>query len=165
MEVSTLNLKNITNDILNLFQNDFSFKNKVKLKDYHGFTKGRIPQEDLGKISNLYGVKPEQLQAELVSVEKDLSDEVHTHKLANAYCIILGEKENFPNTKNALGFIKDKWFEVSSGDVIDIPPNTKHGFTIKPEGILFFLSVQTPPIESKDGHDDYYKVEDVSKPK
>ena len=90
--------------------------------------------------------------------QKDLSNEIHMHKLSYAHWIILGAKESFPNAKNASCFLKDKWFNVDSGDILDIAPNTKHGFTIKPLGALYFLSVQTPPIESKEGHDDYYRV-------
>lgn len=162
--VSLLLIKQITHDILDLFRVYPQYRDKIVIKDYHGFSKGRISLIDLRVITQKYDTNPEIIQAEYVFVSKDLSDEVHRHLNAHAYCIVLGEEEYMDNPKHAQAFLNDHWFSIDAGDVVDIPPNTAHGFTIGDGGILHFLSVQTPPIESLEGEDDYILVNNVVKP-
>jgi mannose-6-phosphate isomerase-like protein (cupin superfamily) len=159
-----IKLKNITEEILGLFKSDLSFKDSIPMTDYHGFEKGRIPSGALEAIASKYSVTPDELQAEFVSVTKDLSDEVHIHHNSRAYCIILGEKEGLAPPKDGYVFLNDKWFPARADETIDIPPKTKHGFTVKPAGILHFLSVQTPPIEDNHGHDDYERIKGTPSP-
>ena len=83
---------------------------------------------------------------------------------AHAYCTILGSEDNVAEPKGAHAFLKDRWSPVKAGDVVDVPPNTLHGFTVEPNGILYFLSLQSPPIERGDGHDDYIRAENTPKP-
>ena len=156
MKITKDLLEDISKKLIYLFQNQSNFANSIKLKDYHGFDKGIIPLLELQKITNKYNISPKEIQAELISVKKDLSNEIHKHKESHAYVNILGNSENVPTPNKAYVFLKDAWFEVKEGEITDIPPNTLHGFTIKPRGTLYFLSVQSPPIKRTDGHDDYY---------
>lgn len=157
-------LQKITEEILDLFRSDPDFKSKIPLKDYHGFEKGRIPSGVLYDIASKYNVTPEELQAELVKVTQDLSDEIHSHHNSRAYCILLGEREGLEAPREGFAFLVNKWSSVSAGETIDIPPETAHGFTVKPGGVLYFLSVQTPPIEDEHGHDDYERIAGIEKP-
>jgi mannose-6-phosphate isomerase-like protein (cupin superfamily) len=154
-------LERISAELLQRLRNEEGFGSSISLSDYHGFQKGRIPEEVMISLTAKYGTTPDDIQAEIVLVESDLSREVHRHSKAHAYCTILGEEEHFDNPNLGYAFRDNKWFEVDAGDNVDIPPNTAHGFTTRPGGVLYFLSLQSPPIESADGHDDYQLVTDV----
>jgi len=43
------------------------------------------------------------------------------------------------------------WRKVKEGNILEVPENTIHGFTIPPEksGVLYFLTIQSPPIENE----------------
>lgn len=137
-----------------------NFSNRLTWKDYHGFLKARIPQQDFVAIAHQHHFDAEAYQAEIVEVKKDLSDEVHLHRNSRAFCIVLGQHHGFHEARKAFTYLNDQWNPVKAGDVIDILAGTPHGFTIQPGGELFFLSIQTPPIEGVSG-DDYEKVEDA----
>jgi hypothetical protein len=130
---------------------DFEFK------DYHGFLKARLPKEILSEVVKDLGVAINDIQAEIVVVNRDLSNEIHMHEESSAYCIVLGINEGFPDAKGSLVFINNEWKGVASNQEIRIPQKTFHGFTTKNGGSLTFLSVQYPPIE-REGGDDYYKL-------
>lgn len=163
--MNQLTLQNIAQEVVGLFHSDVTFKDTITMKDYHGFQKARIPLEDLENIVKKYSITTELLQVELVKVTQDLSDEIHIHHISQAYCIVFGDNEGLEPPKDAFVFINDHWSPVKQREAILITPKTKHGFTVKPGGILYFLSVQTPPIENKHGQDDYEKVfVDIAKP-
>ncbi len=135
----------------------------ILLKDYHGFAKARIPYNIVAKILAPHGITPEDVQAELVAVFTDLSQETHLHKEARAFVIILGDAEHVSMPHDAYGFVGDLgWCKVAAGQRFDVPPNTPHTFTVRPGGVLYFLSVQTPPIE-RGGGDDYFLIPDQPK--
>lgn len=127
----------------------------VTMKDYHGFSKSRFPEELLTTILAPFGLSPQEVQAELVSIEGDLRHEVHVHHEAHAAVVMLGAKEHLPEPVDAEAYLADGWIAVVAGQEIDIPAETDHGFT----GRGYFLSVQAPPIEREGGHDDYEKVQ------
>ena len=151
-------LKEISSEIIKLFREKADLTKKIKFKDYHGFTKGKLPKGELDLILKKLNLKSEDFQIEIVKVLKDLSKEIHFHNFAHAFCTILSSEENFDDSANAYLFLRDKWKKVSKGEMINIPQKTPHGFTIKGGGILTFLSVQTPPIE-KGKDDDYFQVD------
>ena len=158
--VTPLILQNIAEAILQrLSSSSFSEAEKLlQMNDYHGFQKSRLPEEFLDEILVPFGLTPLDVQIEIVKVDRDLSKEVHYHKNSFAYCVCLGEKYKTENPQGAKAFLKESWFPMNAGDIIQIPPNTLHGFAVENNGILVFLSVQAPPIEHE-GKDDYYKVE------
>ena len=134
-------------------------KKLLQMSDYHGFLKSSIPKDFLEEILTLYQLSQDEVQIEIVEVKTDLSKEIHYHKESYAYCVCLGEEHQVKNPHNAKAFLNDKWFSVKAGNIIKIPPNTPHGFTVENGGILTFLSVQAPPVERGDV-DDYYKIKD-----
>ena len=128
------------------------------MADYHGFAKARFPESFLAEVVKPHNLKPQDVQLEVVHVGCDLTNEIHLHREATAIAVCLGPEEHFPAPKFAQGFLTDHWFDVSVGDVVDIPAGTPHGFTVSEGGTLTFLSVQSPPIVREDGHDDYVRL-------
>jgi len=124
----------------------------LQMVNYHGFGKYRFSKEISGAMSRYQG----DVQAELIRVNGDLSHEVHYHEKSRAYVACLGVEESLPNPIRATALIYDGVY-CHSGSVFDIPPGMVHGFTVKRGGILYFLSVQTPPIVGG-GHDDYHRI-------
>ena len=129
------------------------------LSDYHGFAKRRLPEHVLKPMLAPYGLTPRDIQVELVGVFDDLSREAHTHARAHALACVLGRREGLLEPVAGYAFVSDRWLEAISGMTIDIPPGTVHTFAVKPGGVLYFLSVQAPPIEDGAGGDDYVRVQ------
>jgi len=127
--------------------------------EYHGFGKYRFDKEFLATIKALNDTDLSKIQAELVIVNRDLSDEIHHHKIADAYVTALGEAEHFQHAHNAEGFCgwdeDASWEPFKTGQALIIPKGMPHGFRVHDGGILYFLSVQSPPI-SGEGYDDYH---------
>ncbi len=152
--------RNVRVQLVSRFSNQEKLLNGLVMKDYHGFSKARWPEELLNDALRWTGgLTPDDVQVEIVRVQTDLTHEVHHHKTAHAFVIILGAWSNLPNPIHAEGFIGGQWQSVGAGQEIDIPPGTAHGFRVNGDGDLWFLSVQSPQIERSDGHDDYYRVE------
>ena len=126
--------------------------------DYHGFAKARFPEPFLYDVVTSIGLDPKDIQLEVVHVGCDLTHEIHRHLEATAFATCLGNTEGFPSPKDAMAFVIDHWFTVFTGDLIEIPAGTPHGFTVGEGGTIHFLSVQSPPIVRENGHDDYYLV-------
>ncbi len=105
-----------------------------------------------------YGLSENEVQVEVVRVTTDLANELHYHQKAHAHVIVMGSAENVDEPVRAQGYIEGVWSPVVSSQVIDIPPGTKHGFTVGEQGVLWFLSVQSPPIVDDSGQDDYHKL-------
>lgn len=137
------------------------FTHDLVYRDYHGFAKATLPDGLMRLTTSLYGVDPSCVQAEIVLAVKDLSDEIHMHEESTTYCRILGQGESFPKPKSAKIFRTDSWTPLSEGQTYIIPPKTPHGFSVSPGGVLYFFSLQTPPIQG-DGKDDYVAVRVVS---
>lgn len=154
-------LEKISADVIRWLRElpDGALFNIIAMKDYHGFAKSRLPERILGSILMPYGLTPADIQVEIVAVTSDLSHEIHLHKEAHAFATILGAAEHVDNPRRAYGFKGGDWFPVTSCERVDIPEGIPHTFTVtEPGGILYFLSVQAPPIEREGGADDYQMV-------
>ncbi len=112
----------------------------------------------LEPILKRYAVTIKEVQIEIVSVTKDLSDEIHYHKEAFASVVIMGKDDHVRDPIDAAAYYNDFWFPIRAGDCIYIPARVPHGFTIQENGILYFLSVQAPPIVDEQGRDDYFSI-------
>ncbi len=128
-----------------------------QMEDYHGFGKAVLPEPFLSETLASFGFTPSDVQLELVLVAHDLHDEIHHHQDATAAIIVLGQEEHLPNAVGAFAYLDDRWFPVSTGNRVDVPEGTVHGFTVEPRGMLYFLSGQSPPITGPDGRNDYHK--------
>lgn len=151
--LSPAELGKISSTVISKLHQHPELKQEIQLNDYHGFQKGKLPRILLGNYDS------DVLQAEVVEVTTDLSSEIHSHKHSHAYCYILGSKEGFPDPVNAYAFLGTQWKPVSAGSIVDIPPGIPHGFTVE-NGMLYFLSVQSPSIE-RQGEDDYHREKHV----
>jgi mannose-6-phosphate isomerase-like protein (cupin superfamily) len=153
-------LRGISTDILDKLKKTPAEEHSrlLSFQDYHGFSKTRLPDDVLEEVLSGAGLTNEQLQVEIVGVNSDLTHEVHLHKESDAYVIVLGRGTNFEGPKNAKQFQGGKWIEVSENQEIQIPKGTPHGFTVEDGGVLYFLSLQLPPIVDEQGDDDYVPV-------
>jgi hypothetical protein len=127
---------------------------------YHGFYKYRFSKEFLKEIQILQGLDLDLIQIELIGVQSDLRHEIHYHEHSAAYVMVVGELEHLPTARNAFaycGWPEDKgWEPIDSTQALEIPQRTRHGFTVEEGGILYFISVQSPPITGA-GYDDYHR--------
>jgi len=128
----------------------------LTMSEYHGFRKCPLSKKFIGEIIRFHDFDIDNIQLEIVHVDRDLRHEIHLHKKANAVAVCLDTADGFPGPRLARMFFHDRWLEVHAGDVIEIPARTPHGFTVSTGGRLFFLSAQSPPIVGIDESDDYF---------
>jgi mannose-6-phosphate isomerase-like protein (cupin superfamily) len=131
----------------------------LHMRDYHGFNKSGLPPDLTEPLFNELGVEPSNVQAEIVRVSGDLRRQVHLHRHASAYIVFLGRNVGLDDPKLASAFLEDRWFPVEAGQQLEIPAGTPHGFTTAEHGVLYFLSVQSPPIIGLNANDDYVLVD------
>ncbi len=129
----------------------------LQISDYHGFLKTRMPADFIAEVLSEHQLTESEVQVELVKVDIDLSKEIHYHEHSYAYIVCLGRECKTEDPRSARAFLKDSWFPVQAGDVIQIPSQVPHGFTVGEGGVLIFLSVQAPPVE-QNGVDDYHRA-------
>jgi hypothetical protein len=132
-------------------------RDHLTFREYHGFYKATIPASWIGPALIHAGLRPAEVQAEIVWVTQDLRRQIHSHQKGNAVVVILNERYGFGDPLNASFYDGKSWNSISDSVIVRIPRGTPHGFTVGPGGELYFLSVQTPPI-SGPGHDDYVLV-------
>lgn len=146
--------------------------NWASKKDYHGFEKTTVRQEILQQFLEQYNLEPGGLQIELAGIKGDYLGSVHAHSTAHALTVMLGEAEGFPDPVNAYALVeedwsptsepesmglavgKNKWFPLAAGDRVYNPTNFAHSFTVKGEGQLYFIAIQSPAIDQLH-HDDW----------
>lgn len=152
-------LKKISDEIVAVFRRlpPEAVSNMIEMIDYHGFWKTRLPDTFLHSILAPHGLSSDEVQIEIVKVDTDLTREVHFHAHAHAMIYALGRSEGLANASRAVAYRHNTWQGIQSGEEVDIPPGTPHGFSVEPEGELWFLSVQAPPIVGE-GSDDYHHV-------
>ena len=106
----------------------------------------------------------EPCQIEIVRVVRDLRKQTHRHDRSEALNVMLGSRQHFPDPRHASMYLgmdeATTWSPVEAGESIIIPAGIVHGFTVEESkgGILYFLSIQNPPIEDGHGNDDYVVV-------
>ena len=130
----------------------------ISMVTYHGFHKSRLPATFLQSVLGPHGLDAQDVQIEIVKVDADLTGEIHYHAQAHAYIRVLGPAEWLDAATAALAYRDGAWKPVTSGQELDIPPGAAHGFSVEPGGVLWFLSVQAPPIVGE-GTDDYHNVD------
>ncbi len=133
-----------------------------QFEDYHGFEKVRLSNDFLAGAAQDLLFNPRLIQPEVVRVTGDLTDQVHVHDNAFAHCVVLGAAYGCPDPSGAYCYLGGGWSEIQGcGQIVLIPPGTPHGFTVRKGGVLWFLSVQSPPIKDDHGYDDYHKLAEV----
>lgn len=84
-----------------------------------------------------------------VEVKPNTELKPHYHTKPTVLIIILQGK--------GLAWLGQKQYAVKTGDVITIPPNTKHGFATQKEKLVF-ISIQSPAIYGKEAEKDTHFV-------
>lgn len=148
-------LENITIKIVQQLNQNKQDITSYVFQNYHDFEKYLVPEDMYFQLTRSLGYPSKQLQVEIVKVDKDLTNQVHYHKHADAYIYILGSNQGFPNAAQAFRYKDTHWQQIHSDQKFIIPHGEPHGFTVTTNGILYFLSIQTPPISSEE-YDDYY---------
>jgi len=161
MTLTTDQLKSISNQVLGSMRSlpSASLAGMLRMKDYHGFGNSEFPDYFIEPIIRPFNAVLKEVEIRLIHVSTDLSKEIHLHKAATAYITVLGPKTHLPGPVHAFAYLKGKWFPVSEDDTLEIPQCTPHGFTIRGNGDLYFLSVQSPPLIDEEGNDDYHLVD------
>lgn len=157
--LSAKQLENIANELAGRFSSmsEEEIREGLKWIDYHGFEKARVVESLLQQILEPMLVTTFEVQVEVVKVTTDLSDQVHYHYRSTAFVLALGEQHHFERALHAAVCIDGAWLPFFTGDRVIIPAGTSHGFrVVGSEGVLYFLSVQSPPIVDEYGHDDYH---------
>lgn len=131
-----------------------------ELAGYHDFRKSRLKPGLLEKYLSPLGVTSKDVQIEFAAVLMDLQHQVHIHREAYAVATPLGLGEELPSPRNAYYYLStqgEDWLPLAAGNKLDVPPGTKHGFALEPDGICYFLTIQSPPTDRHD-FDDFEKV-------
>jgi len=123
--------------------------------DFHGLRKCSLPASLVEPIRRWFGFSAGELQIEIAGVLTDSTHEVHTHERTEAHVTCIGEDLGLPNPRDGYAFLRDRWLPVKLGDVLKIPVNVAHGFTVDPGGGLFVLRLESPPSVSPHGQEDY----------
>lgn len=160
MAISYRTLKSVCDDIRTVLRglSRDAVLDMICMIDYHGFWKTRLPEDFLRSILAPYPLQPSELQIEIVKVDRDLTGEIHYHTHAHAVIYTLGEAEGVEDAARALAYGGDAWRQIQSGEEVNVPPGTAHGFSVEPGGTLWFLSVQAPPIVGHQESDDYHRL-------
>jgi quercetin dioxygenase-like cupin family protein len=126
-------------------------------QDYHDFGKDDFTGGFIESILIRHGLSKKDVQIDIISVNRDLTHQVHFHREAHAFLVVLGPLEHVAAPRTAEAYLGERWFPVSAGRVLSILPGTPHGFRVQENSgdVLRFLSVQSPPIV-RNGEDDYY---------
>jgi mannose-6-phosphate isomerase-like protein (cupin superfamily) len=125
-----------------------------KYIDYHNFYKAYVPEWLYKNILEFYEFNTEDVLVEIARVHGDHAKDLHYHKIAHAFCIILGESVGVSSTGSVQ--IGDSITKTQAGEDFYFPTGCHHTFYGE-EKDLYFLSVQSPPLLTKD-NDDFYSV-------
>jgi hypothetical protein len=128
-------------------------------REYHGHWKAEV-----GKLLIPSHERPrENVQVEIVKVDDKTNPnrEVHMHRNSNAVVIILGDRQYVPFPIGASMYFErlGGWRPIMVGEKFLFTAEMRHGFSVAPGGVLYFLSVQNPPID--EGGVDDYKIVDL----
>jgi mannose-6-phosphate isomerase-like protein (cupin superfamily) len=130
---------------------DFNYTN------YHNFDKAFVPQWWYEDILELLELCPDDVLVEVAKVKGDHKKDLHYHKIAQAFCIILGEGVGVNKCDDGWVQINDQLFPSEEDAGFYFPQVSHHTFYGGKTNDLYFLSVQNPPLLTKN-KDDFYLV-------
>lgn len=105
-------------------------------------------------ISSIDGGLDENIEISLVRIKGEGEYPQHIHKDSDAYFVIISGEAQLLS--------RDSKRPITSGERIDIPRGTPHGFEMSEGGTLEFVSFQSPPIKnSETGEEDFHLFERI----
>ena len=138
---------------------------EIGWEEYHNFWKCQIPEGWYEGLLDCMELWREEVLVEVARVRGNHAKDLHYHRESHAICIVLGTRTGFPSPFRGSVVIDDKEFPAYEGMECYFPVGCKHTFhggdstTEDPEDTdLYFISIQSPPLEGKDGSDDFYLV-------
>ena len=138
--------------------------NEMGWEDYHNFSKVRLPLSWYDDLLINKEWTTDDVLVEIARVEKDNADKLHYHKLSHALCIILGPKTGFPKCSRGTVQLHNQRYQALINKEFYFPQNCPHTFhggietKDNPKGYLYFLSIQSPPLLTKN-NDDFYLLQ------
>ncbi|MCB9805910.1 cupin domain-containing protein [Candidatus Nomurabacteria bacterium] len=124
---------------------EWTSANSLKSKESREFEGYKITE-------SIDGAKKYNREISFIEVTGPTNLPPHVHKNSDAYFIFIKGAGTL--------IIGDEEISVSEGDKIEVPKNTKHGFIMRDDENLAFVSVQSPPIRNHEtGEEDFEVVE------
>ena len=120
----------------------------------HGFWKRTLPKKLWEAAAEKTGLGGCEIQVEIVDVTTELGSETHGQRENGTLIVILEARAGHDISSEPHVYKDGVWTKVAAGDVIEIPPEKVHSFTVGHLGLLRFLSVQYPPVTRLDTTDD-----------
>lgn len=125
--------------------------------DYHNFSKAYVPLLWYEDILTLLSYNHDDVLVEIARVRGDHTKDLHYHKIAQAFCIILGEGVGVNKCDDGLVQLDNTTLSSYENEGFYFPQNCCHTFHGGKYNDLYFLSVQNPPLLTKN-NDDFYFV-------
>lgn len=141
---------------------------KVGYTEYHNFWKCRLPLEWYSDVLSALDLDQNDLLVEVARVKGNHAKDLHYHKISHAICIVLGPSCGFNSVPYDCAVQKDSKIETAFENMeCFFPSNCNHTFygsasDTSDKGDLYFISVQSPPLLTKD-NDDFYWVYDENR--
>lgn len=139
--------------------------NKVGYTEYHNFWKCRLPLSWYKGILDTLYIDPEDLLVEVAKVKGNHAKDLHYHKISHAICIVLGPETGFPPCYYG-SVVIDRQISPSDENLeCYFPTMCEHTFhggistEDNEDGSLYFISIQSPPLLTKENDDFYFVYE------
>lgn len=111
-------------------------------------SKNKITAQGFEITESIDGGLDKNVEVSLVRITGHSEYPQHLHKNSDAFFIIVSGEGIFLSG--------DKKLPIAKGEKIDIPRGTPHGFELPENGILEFVSFQSPPIiDEQTGEQDF----------
>ena len=172
MKVNKYIMKLVGYHLLNFFikwnkeypnNNILNALDQVGYEEYHNFWKCRLPLGWYSDILKFLNISSDDLLIEVARVKGDHAEDLHYHRISHAICIILGPTTKFPEVKDGYVIINNKSYKGYEDLECYFPTDCLHTFhggvphETNKDGSLYFISIQSPPLLTKD-NDDFYFV-------
>ncbi len=124
-------------------------------QEYRGTTVTPLSPQAVEMLLGAHGLTPDQVSIRIVRVNSDLSNQVYA-RLRTTVCIaFLGESQSVPRPTNGRVRRGYQWFPAMDPDLLTFFPGVTCGYMVKPDGVMYFLEVASPPIGLEAENDDY----------
>ena len=164
-QVSKYKMQCIAYYIMDLFENwnldNITATPKIVLEnigydEYHNFAKVRIPFWWYQDIMQALDLDTSEVLVEVARVKGSHTEDLHYHKMSHAICVILGDETGFKNGGVGLIQLGNQTYNAIEGKECYFPVGIPHTFHGGSSSDLYFISVQSPPLLTKENDDFYF---------